>query len=595
MNQILQQMYFGNVALNRDRTRKVAFYGRVSTPHEAQIEALNNQMQWYEDQLRYHPNWILFDRYIDEGITGTLAKKRPAFMKMIEDAKSGMFDLIVTREVCRFARNTVDTLTLTRELKNYGVEVYFVSDNIWTMDGDGELRLSIMATMAQEESRKISERVLAGQMISRQKGVLYGTGNIIGYDRVDGTYVINPEQAKTVRTIYELYAKGLGEKAIVNELCRLGHKDGCGRVNWSCAKISRILRNATYMGYICYNKSKVNNYLEKKRVKNLDEESIIKVKGSFEPIVSEELWHICEKIRKDRICTYKLPNGEERRKGTMTAKHLWARKLKCRCGSSYKRYHWRTLADGTPVYGYQCTKRTVNPSIEFSIKHNLTDQLHCDAITISQWKLEMMAKHIFQAIWGDQKDAVLKAYELVCAARAKMEKQSSISKENTHQKYEKLKKRKLRYKQMYADGDLSHDEYSILCAQADHELSTCESLQNSNNNKVTEPDSHQDLQHIRKALDCLVDISHPKIDDALIDRFVEAVTPIENYSYRWKLNFSQQIKNAREADSLMEIQREPLLKFTITFDMAKKYRTENKMPTQFRRRAWTDLYVEVYV
>lgn len=219
MNQILQQMYFGNVALNRDRTRKVAFYGRVSTPHEAQIEALNNQMQWYEDQLRYHPNWILFDRYIDEGITGTLAKKRPAFMKMIEDAKSGMFDLIVTREVCRFARNTVDTLTLTRELKNYGVEVYFVSDNIWTMDGDGELRLSIMATMAQEESRKISERVLAGQMISRQKGVLYGTGNIIGYDRVDGTYVINSEQAKTVRTIYELYAKGLGEKAIVNELC----------------------------------------------------------------------------------------------------------------------------------------------------------------------------------------------------------------------------------------------------------------------------------------------------------------------------------------------------------------------------------------
>lgn len=130
---------------------------------------------------------------------------------MIEDAKQGGFDLIVTREVCRFARNTVDILVMTRELKNYGVEVYFVEDNIWTMDGDGELRLTIMATLAQEESRKISERVRAGQKISRDNGVLYGSGNIIGYDRVNGTYVINEEQAETVRMVFDLYLQGLGE------------------------------------------------------------------------------------------------------------------------------------------------------------------------------------------------------------------------------------------------------------------------------------------------------------------------------------------------------------------------------------------------
>ena len=169
---ITQRMYFGQSPLDKDRDRRIAFYGRVSTQHEAQVDALGNQMQWYDDQLRYHPNWQVINRYIDEGITGTSAKKRPAFMQMISDAKRGKFDLIVTREVCRFARNTVDTLQLTRELRNFGVEVFFVSDNIWTMDGDGELRLSIMATMAQEESRKISERVLAGQKISRQKGVL---------------------------------------------------------------------------------------------------------------------------------------------------------------------------------------------------------------------------------------------------------------------------------------------------------------------------------------------------------------------------------------------------------------------------------------
>ena len=156
--------------LDRNRKRKVAVYGRVSTEHEAQIAALENQMQWYDDQARYHPNWEIQDRYIDEGITGTQAKKRPSFLRMIDDARQGKFDLIVTREVCRFARNVVDTLVITRELKGIGVEVYFIEDNIWTMDGDGELRLSLMATLAQEESRKTSERVRAGQKVSREKG-----------------------------------------------------------------------------------------------------------------------------------------------------------------------------------------------------------------------------------------------------------------------------------------------------------------------------------------------------------------------------------------------------------------------------------------
>lgn len=165
----LQMPFFEFKDKNRDR--KMAFYGRVSTEHEAQLAALENQIQWYDDQAKSHPNWIVVDKYIDEGITGTQAKKRPAFLRMLEDARNGKFDLIVTREVCRFARNTVDTLVVTRELKNLGVEVYFVEDNIWTMDGDGELRLTIMATLAQEESRKVSERVKAGQLISRNNGV----------------------------------------------------------------------------------------------------------------------------------------------------------------------------------------------------------------------------------------------------------------------------------------------------------------------------------------------------------------------------------------------------------------------------------------
>ena len=136
--------------------RKVAIYARVSTEHEAQLSALDNQVQYYDGILKQHSDWILYDRYIDEGITGTSTKKRKNFMRMMEDAKEGRFDLIVTREVSRFARNTVDTLQETRKLKKIGVEVYFTEDNIWTFnDEDGELKLTIMATLAQNECEKL--------------------------------------------------------------------------------------------------------------------------------------------------------------------------------------------------------------------------------------------------------------------------------------------------------------------------------------------------------------------------------------------------------------------------------------------------------
>ena len=134
----------------RDKPCRAVIYGRASTEHEAQVKALQNQMQWYDDVARFHPQWNVINRYIDQGITGTQVYKRDAFMQMMEDAKQHKFDLIVTREVCRFARNTVDALVCVRQLAAMGIEVYFVNDNIWTLDGDGELRLTIMATMAQE-------------------------------------------------------------------------------------------------------------------------------------------------------------------------------------------------------------------------------------------------------------------------------------------------------------------------------------------------------------------------------------------------------------------------------------------------------------
>ena len=589
----MQKLYFGNLALDPNRQRQIVYYGRVSTEHEAQLEALEKQMQWYEDQTKYHPNWTVVGRYIDEGITGTLAKKRPAFMQMIEDAKRRKFDLIVTREVCRFARNTVDTLVLTRELRNYGVEVYFVSDNIWTMDGDGELRLTIMATLAQEESRKISERVRAGQAISRENGILYGNGNIIGYDRVGGTYVINPEQAETIRTIFELYAQGLGQKELVNELTRRGCKDGNGNVKWSCVKISRILRNATYMGYVCYNKSKVNNFLEKKRIKNLDEDTFVLKKGDFEPIVSEALWRLCERIRKSRIKKYQMPSGEERRRGSRIPQHLWVKKLRCRCGAGYNRFKWRVLQDGTPIYGYQCNYRTQNPAKSFVEKNHLAGQKSCDAISICEWKLDLMAKQIFDQLWGDQRQAVLKACQMIESCMLAATMQSDVGRAELQRKVDKLEQRILNLGQMRADGELTKEQYQKLYAQATKEL---EALQGKMGGQPNEPKNVNgfDLDKIKKGLSQMVDITTPKISEELIEEFVEVVTPVENHHYRWKMSFGE-TKTAQERSNLLEPENPPVLTFTIDFEAARQFRYSNGLPAQFRKRDWHDLTVEVYL
>ena len=531
------------IRLDRNRDRRIVFYGRVSTEHEAQLAALENQMQWYDDQAKYHPNWTVLDRYIDEGITGTQAKKRPAFMQMIEDAKLGEFDLIVTREVCRFARNTVDTLVMTRQLKNYGVEVYFVEDNIWTMDGDGELRLTIIATLAQEESRKISERVRAGQKISRDNGVLYGTGNIIGYDRVNGTYVINEDQAETIRMIFDLYLEGLGLTKICKELCRRQRKDGHGNVSWSVSKISRILRNATYMGYKCYFKSYSNNYLEQKRVKNLDESSYLYVKGDFDPIISEEVFRRCEEIRRSKT-TKMIVNKGERTYGKMKSQDVWLRKLRCTCGSTFRKNKWRTNQRGDTVYGYQCYNQVNNGSKSFREKNGLDTDGYCDVKMVGDWKLDLMAKTIFETIWTDKKVAVMEAYTLLQECYQADSRSNAATISAIEGKISRASAKLENLIAMRADGEISKEQFQNLRKKAEDELSALKAELDRLSASAREEDTTLDMEAIKKALDEMIDFSGPKIDENLIEKFVCRVTPFGNGHFRWDLNFAPGKKQA---------------------------------------------------
>lgn len=525
---------------DRERERKIVFYGRVSTEHEAQLSALENQLQWYDDQLKYHPNWELQRKYIDEGITGTQAKKRPAFMQMMADARKGKFDLIVTREVCRFARNTVDTLVATRELKNLGIEVYFVSDNIWTMDGDGELRLTIMATLAQDESRKISERVLAGQQVSREKGVLYGNGNILGYDRVDGTYKINEAQAETVRRIYDLYQAGNGMCRIRRILTEEGRKDARGLVNWDMSKISRVLHNATYMGYKCYLKSRRNNFLDQKIIRNRDEDTHMLVKGDFEPIISEEQWKACREIRESKTAKKTLGHGKGVKKyGVQLSKDVWANKMRCSCGGKYRKDKWHRTAEGDYIYGYKCYRQLNKGGKRMRVAAGQNADGYCDAPTIPDWKVDLMFKTVFEDFEIDKKAVIEKAYQIY--EKLVNSKKSTAS--NKTAEYEQ-KIQAIEYKidnvlTMRVEGEITKEEYARIKQKYEAEITSLKQLIVKENEispqETGKPLSFEELQN---SLTEIMDMSKDKVDKGVAEKFVSLVQAGENNIFRWVLSLS---------------------------------------------------------
>lgn len=453
------QMYqYGN---QERKKRKVAIYARVSTEHEAQLSALENQKDWYKPFLEQHPEWEVVKMYVDEGITGTSAQKRPQFMRMIEDAEFGEFDLILTREVSRFARNTVDTLQYTRNLKAKGVEVFFINDNIKTFDGDGELRLTIMATLAQDESRKTSIRVKSGQQTSMDNGVFYGNGNILGYDRVGKNMVINPDQAKTVRMIYDWYLDGVGIRAIKFRLEQAGRITAMGKSNWHESNISKILQNSFYCGIITYHKEYTPDFLEQKKIRNFGEIELTKVQGSHEPIITEEEFERVQKMIESRRRT--LPNvtsGKRKPLGQKQPGDVWTELLICECGHKFNRKIWHTTDSGKQ-YGYQCYSSIRTGSLKTRQNKGLSIEGICEVPMIAGWKLQMMAKHIFREYLRDTAE-VLALAESMLEKHIDDEEPISDNSKIINQKQDEEKKLSNRLHnliEMRADGEISRDVF----------------------------------------------------------------------------------------------------------------------------------------
>lgn len=306
---------------------KVAAYCRVSTDHADQINSLESQKLYFNNYIKNNSNWEFVRIYADEGISGTQAKKRPAFLEMIKDANNKKIDLILSKEISRFARNTLDSLQYTRELKSLGVGVIFINDNINTLDPDAELRLTIMSSIAQEEVRKTSERVKWGQKRLMEQGVVFGNG-VLGYNIIDRKLTINEEEAKIVKLIYHLFLnEGKGINSISRELHNKGFKSRYN-TSWSPNGLLNILRNEKYVGDLLQKKYYTPNYLDHKKIINNDEEKVF-LQNHHEAIIDRIMWNeVQEELRR------RSPKQEHFSK--YSNRHWFSGKIKCdECGSRY--------------------------------------------------------------------------------------------------------------------------------------------------------------------------------------------------------------------------------------------------------------------
>lgn len=564
--------------------RKVVFYGRVSTEHEAQTYALSNQMQWYEELKKSYPNWIVIERYVDDGITGTQAKKRPEFMRMIDDAKMGKFDLIVTREVSRFARNTIDCLEVTRQLKNYGVEVFFVQEGIWTMENEGEMILTIRAMVAQEESRKMSERIKAGQAISKKNGVLYGNGNLLGYDRVGDTYVINEEQAETVRMIFNMYESGFGIQSIRDELIKRERKNSSGLVKWDNTRIMRCLHNSAYKGVIAYNKSYRNNYLDQKVIVNHDEDTFEYVTANFEPIITEEQWERCKLIRESkRNLRLVNVNGKTQMQysGINKGSNVWTKKLRCRCGSSMRMDRWRSKLNGERPVGYKCYNQLNKGANKIKSRES---EGFCDMRAICGWKLEMMAKAVFRKVWKDSN--LLEKSIKIFMNETVMEQQDIERIRNSYRlEIKKFSEKAERLIEMRINGEIDRETYLRLKASVDADKKQAEQQLLDYENLPRVAQTHPfTKEEIKKHFLEFISSNNTDFYEKIIDKFVMQIKAESETEFSWYLQFDDEAN--------FNVEKKLYFSFVIPFKEALKYR--NKRKQLLRQKQYNELVIKVF-
>ena len=435
--------------IKTDKILKAAVYCRVSTEKTDQINSLENQQSFFQDLIDSDPMLELYKIYVDEGISGTNTKNRQAFNNMLKDAECGCFDVIITKEVSRFARNTLDTLVYTRKLKEFGVGVVFLNDSINTLESDGELRLVIMASIAQEESRKTSERVKWGQKRQMEAGVVFGC-DMLGYDVRDGNIYINQEGADIVRRIFHMYVnEHKGTSTIARELA-LDGVPSFTCTKWTQTTIIRILHNEKYCGDLIQKKTITPNYLTHESKRNKGEEEFIVIKNHHEPIISRELFERAQ----DELNFRSVIKNKNARIGR---KRCFSSKIVCgECGKSYI-FHDKVAPNGKKRKTWECYNKKKN-GVTIRYDEITGEQFGCNSKTIMDNDLQELMYMIIEKVAND------KAY-WQSIVESKIREMFEMCPYNIYEKkqkqYEELLYKKEKLLNQYMDSNMTREKYEI--------------------------------------------------------------------------------------------------------------------------------------
>jgi DNA invertase Pin-like site-specific DNA recombinase len=337
---------------------RVAPYARVSTDSEEQLSSYKSQVMYYEDLVNNRKDWILVDIYADEAITGTQVTKREDFQRMINDCMDGKIDMVITKSISRFARNTLDTLKYVRMLKERNIAVFFEDENINTMTMDGELLLVILSSVAQQEVENISANVKKGLKMKMKRGELVGFASCLGYDYdpIDKSISINEAEADIVRYIFERYTEGAGAYVIAKELTKLGYKTKYGNSQWHDTGVLGIIKNEKYKGDVLQGKTFTVDPISKRRLDNYGEEDQFYVKDHHEPIISEEVFEKAQAILEKRGAKRRGIQKGKREK--YSRKYAFSSMLECAfCGSNLSRRNWHSGTKHEKVI-WQCVTAT---------------------------------------------------------------------------------------------------------------------------------------------------------------------------------------------------------------------------------------------
>lgn len=531
--------------------KNAAVYCRISTDKDDQANSLKSQREYFAEYIEKNPNWKLVNVYYDEGISGTSIKNREGFNKMINDALNGEIDLIITKEVSRFARNTVDTLNYTRLLRQNGVRVIFMNDGIDTNDSDGELRLTIMASIAQEESRKTSERVKWGQKRRMEKGVVFGR-DMLGYDVKKGKMTINEDGANVVRMIFHKFVnEGKGTHVIAREL----HDEGIRPLRvkeWSNTVILRVLKNEKYVGDLLQKKTITPNFLSHEKKYNRGEEEMVFISNHHEPIIDRDMWDRAQEELKRRTLTAE-------QKAKHSNRYWCSGKLVCgECGRRMVS-HKRKRQDNTNNKTWVCYSNVKNGKRKID---KFGEVIGCDNGSINDKTLVSAVAHCLKYV-------KINAFSLKNELLSEIKKVQNTPIEDCskllHSRIEALQKKKRGTIDLMLDGLITKEDFKEQIKHYDEEINLLNDRIDKENNKAREMDKQKKtIQQYIDEVERIMgyDENQTEIYQSIVDKIVvyqnhSLVVFFQNFPFGIRLSYTKSGKKEKYTSEFTFICTEP--------------------------------------